>query len=331
MAERKGQKIKIVCTLDILKKYSDEDHPITATEICEKLSAMGVTAERKSVYDDITNLIDYGYDIIRASSPKRGFFLASREFEVPEIYLLTDAVRTAKFITPKKTRELISKLDSMLSENQAGLREKRIYIDSINKCNNEEIYYSIDVLSDAIAKNKQVEFDYITRTINADRTVGFVTKHRTISPYALTWQDDHYYLIGNYDKYDNIVHFRLDRMRKVTLTDIPRRYFGEVSDYSEYFDIADYTSKLFSMHSGKLETVELCCNREIAEQVFDRFSTNIFIKNFNDQSFDFSVKAAVSEALVTWIMNYGDKVKVKSPESLKQMIKSRAKAVLDLY
>ncbi len=331
MAERKGQKIKIICTLDILKKYSDEDHPITATEICEKLSAMGVTAERKSVYDDIANLIDYGYDIIRASSPKRGFFLASREFEVPEIYLLTDAVRTAKFITPKKTRELISKLDSMLSENQAGLREKHIYIDSINKCDNEEIYYSIDILSDAIAKNKKVEFDYFTRTINADRTVGTVKKHRTISPYALTWQDDHYYLIGNYDKYDNIAHFRLDRMRKVKITDIPRRYFGEVSGYSDYFDIADYTSKLFNMHSGKLETIEFCCNRQIAEQVFDRFSTNIFIKNFTEDTFDFSVKAAVSEALVTWIINYGDKVTVKSPESLKEMIKFRAKAVLDLY
>lgn len=329
MPKSARQKLKPIYVLEILRKYSDEENPLTANEICDYLEQEGISAERKSVYADIEALIDYGYDIVRSYAPK-GFFLGCREFEEPEIYLLCDAVRTAKFITPKKTRELVSKMYSMLSKKQVKKRENNIYFKAQMKCSNEEIYYSIDKISKAISKGLQIRLNYISTELN-DRSFSQTVKQMQISPYALTWQDDHYYMVGNYHKYDNLLHLRLDRIESVEVLDIKSRHFSEVSEYKDFFDVADYTNKLFGMHSGKLETVELCCKKDIAKQLADRFSQDIFITNVTEEEFCFSYKAAISEALVTFIINYGDEVKVLKPEALKQMVVSRAEKVLKLY
>ena len=329
MSKGYGQKLKILYVLEILQKYSDEQNPLTASEICRRLEEMNISAERKSVYADIEALCDYGYDIVRSFSPK-GFFMASRQFEEPEIYLLSDAVRTAKFITPKKTRELVKKLDSMLSDGQRRKREKDIYFDPTQKCMNEEIFYSIDSLSSAISEKCKVSFSYVSRELSGREFVDIV-KQMTVSPYALAWQEDHYYLICNYEKYDNLMHLRLDRISKVEKLDQKVRHFSEVSEYTEFFDVADYTGKLFSMFTGKLQTVQLRCNRQVAKTVVDRFSENIFITNVTEDEFCFSCEAAISEAFITFIMSFGKDVKVISPKTLADRIADRAEKILKVY
>lgn len=330
MAKKAGQKIRILFVLDILKRLSDEAHPITAEDICAELEKLGLEAERKAIYADISALGEYGFDIIKSGYP-RGFFLGAREFEEPEIYILADAVRTAKFISPVKTRELVGKLDSFLSVSRRAQREARVYFSADTKCENEEIFYSIDKISGAVASGKKIEFDYVSRRLSDDRTAEKAVKHMKISPYALVWRDDHYYVLGNYEKYDNIIHLRLDRIHSVEITKEKSRHFSEVSAYKDTFDVADYTEKLFSMHGGRVEEIELFCSADMTEQVFDRFGESIFIKNVSKNGFGFSVKAAVSEALVTWVMNYGSKIRVISPQELVQMVTDRAKAVLDMY
>ena len=228
--------------LDFLKRESDEEHPVTAADICEYLDSQGIAAERKSVYADISALTDYGADIVRSGSP-RGWSLASREFEEPEIYLLADAVRTAGFISAAKTRELVKKLDSFVSRYQAQKRENRVYFSSCAKSVNEEIFYSIDKISRAVSEKKKIRFEYVNRVLSPDRTIEKQKREMLISPYALTWQDDHYYVIGNYEKYDNLIHLRLDRMYKVEITDMPQRHFSEVSEYTDYFVTPDYTGR----------------------------------------------------------------------------------------
>ncbi len=327
---RYGQKIKILHIVDILRKHSDETHPINANQICEMLSARGITAERKAIYNDIEELCLYGYDIVKSTSP-RGFFLGEREFEVPEIYLLSDAVRAAKFISAKKSRELIEKLDSMLSTYQVKQREKGIYIDAGGKCDNEEIYYTIDCISNAIEQKRKVTAVYHTKVLGENRELGTMTKEIKLSPYALTWQGDHYYVIGNYEKYDNLIHLRLDRMKNVRQTQEDARHFSLVSDYTDSFDVTDYTKRLFGMYTGELEEIELCCSKKTIPQVIDRFGENIFIKNVTDETFSFSVQAAVSDALVTWIMNYGNDIKVTAPEHLKEKLINRAQEILTNY
>ena len=331
MPRKQRQKLKLIYVFDILKKYSDEENPLNAAQIVEHLSAYGIEAERKSIYDDIFNLEEYGCDIIKSETGKKGWFIGDREFEIPEIYLLSDAVRSAKFISAKKTRELLSKLNGMLSIYQAKRRKNAVYFAAEDKCGNEELYYNIDKISFAIENKKQITLKYSSREFSSDRSVAKNTKEMRINPYALTWQEDHYYLIGNHIKYDNLLHLRLDRISSVEITDEDVRHFSEVSEYKEFFDTAHYTQKLFGMYSGELTQIELCCNRKIAEQVFDRFGENIFVKNVTEQQFEFTVKAALSEAIVTWIINYGENLKVKKPQELREMVKKRALTVLKNY
>lgn len=330
MAKKQGQRLKILYILDFLKRESDEEHPVTAADICEYLDSQGIAAERKSVYADISALTDYGADIVRSGSP-RGWFLASREFEEPEIYLLADAVRTAGFISAAKTRELVKKLDSFVSRYQAQKRENRVYFSSCTKSVNEEIFYSIDKISRAVTEKKKIRFEYVNRVLSPDRTIEKQKREMLISPYALTWQDDHYYVIGNYEKYDNLIHLRLDRMYKVEITDMPQRHFSEVSEYTDYFDTPDYTAKLFGMHGGEIYDIELKCSKKITEQVADRFGEDIFIKKVTDEDFCFTVRAALSDALVSWVISYGDRVKVLEPQILRDMVIGRTEKVLGLY
>lgn len=334
MAERqarRGQKVKLLYIIKILSELTDDEHPLSATEICEKLAAYDVTAERKAIYDDIECLISFGYDIIQTRTPKNGYFLASRDFELPEVFLLGDAVRTAKFISEKKTRELTKKLDNLVSKHQAKSNLRGIYIDSSSKTHNEELFYNIDSINSAIEQGKKIKFTYSKKTLKEGRQIATESKTRILSPYAMTWQFDYYYLIGNYEKYDNLMNLRIDRIRSVEVLDEPIRHFSQVSDYRDVFDVADYTKKHFGMFGGNTQEIKLRCNNKILEQVTDRFGDSIFITNVTDNSFDFTVKSAISDALVTWITNYSDAIEVLRPEDLRQKIVDRVEKILSVY
>ncbi len=331
MAARRGQKVKLLYIIKILTEHTDEEHPMSASEICEHLAGYGVTAERKAIYDDIECLVTFGYDIIQTRTPKNGYFLGARDFELPEIFLLSDAVRTARFISKKKTRELTAKLDGMLSSYQSARREKGIYIDGSDKTRNEEIFYNIDKINTAIENHRKISLKYGKRVLTENREIVTEYKTHIVSPYAMTWQDDHYYLIGNYEKYDNLMHLRIDRMRSVEILDDAARPFSEVSVYDETFDVADYTKKLFGMFGGEESQIKLRCNRKILEQVADRFGEDIFITNLSENHFEFSVTAVISEAFVTWIMNYEDKIEVLSPINLREMLEERAEKIAVIY
>ena len=331
MARSSNQKLKLIYILDILKKYSDEDHPLNAVDIAEHLSRVGINAERKAIYNDIECLEDYGCDIIRTTTPKKGCFIGDRDFEIPEIYLLSDAVRSANFISAKKTRELLAKLGGMLSVHQSKRRGSGVFFAEKEKSGNEEIYYSIDAVSRAIEEKKQIKIEYLQRGFDQNRQVSFNKKEMVINPYALCWEDDHYYLLGNHSKYDNLIHLRLDRISHTEILKTDARHFSEVSDYKEFFDTADYTYRLFGMHGGNVEKVEFRCSKAITEQVLDRFSEDIFITGVNETEFCFTVEAAISEALVTFVINYGENLKVLKPQKLKDMICERAQLVLNTY
>jgi len=330
MGKIKGQRIKLLYLADIFKKYTDEEHPLNASELIEKLEDMGIPVERKAIYGDISLLCEYGLDIIKTRVPKPGFYLASRDFEVPEIYLLADAVQAADFISHKKSRELIKKLEGMLSENEAGEISRRVYIDNRAKCENEEIFYSIDAASRAISDSKKLSFKYCKRSLKNGK-METSEKQMKVSPYALVWADDHYYLICNYEKYDNLMHLRLDRMKKAVISDDAARDFREVSEYKTGFDVADYASKAFSMFGGEQGSITLRCENDKLEQVIDRFGDKISIRESDDKSFLFEAKALISEGLVNWIMQFGDSISVVKPESLREAIKEKSEKIYANY
>ena len=327
---KSSNKLKMLCLIDILETMTDEEHPMSALGICNELEKRGVTAERKSIYRDISTLIEHGCDIVYTRSPHPGYFIASRNFELAEVKMLADAVQSAGSITSSKTSELIGKLGSLVSKYQFEEISSQVYIDKRVKNSNEEIYYNIDIINKAISKNKKIRFKYIRRSI-ADNKIESSIKDMIISPYAMIWSNDHYYLIGNNEKYNNLIHLRIDRMKNVKIMISGARPFSEVSDYTDKFDAADYAGRTFNMFGGTKQTVELRCSNIMLEQIIDRFGDNVPLRKSGSDHFVLYVDALISEGLISWIMQYGANIEVLAPRELRESISERIIAMTSLY
>jgi len=324
-------KLKTLMVLKLLEEYSDENHALSTTDLMEMLAEKGIECERKSIYADVKALNETGYDIVSSKSPKRGFFMGARKFELPEIRLLIDAVTSAGFITPKKTNSLVDKLKSLASVNQAKELNSQVYCERDSKCDNEEIYYVIDRLDEAINQNRQVKFVYRRRNFDKLTKKSYTSKTFKVSPYALIWKNDHYYLVCNNGKYDNLINLRLDRMRKIENLKDCRRPVNEVSEYHKVFDAADYSSKMFNMFSGKTDSVTLLCSQDLREEIMDRFGNAVPLKAVDSKYFITTFDAAVSDGLVSWIMQYGEGIEVVEPAYLIDMVKEKAFSILRAY
>ena len=331
MINNSGAKIKLLLLLKLLRKYSDDEHPISAVEICRLLEKEGIQTERKSIYRDIDVLTKYGIDILYTRSPKQGFFIAKRDFELPEVRLLMDAVLTAPFITNKKTAELADKLCGLISCHQAETVLKQIYVEQREKFENEEIYYNIDIINRAIAQHKKISFSYHHRVIADRKTQLDEGREFIISPYALLWANDKYYMAGNYEKYDAVSNYRLDRMKRMTVTTLESRPFSEVCAYKDYFDTADYLKKTFNMYNGEQERVVLRCSNSLLETIADKFGSGIEFSCHDNNAFTVRVSVYVSDGLIEWLLQYGDRIMVLSPPTLRDEMLKRIKAMYAAY
>lgn len=333
MADKGKGKLKLLYILQYLQTHSDDGHPVSTEELMEMLRARGIDCERKSIYSDVQTLRDSGLDILRVKTPCNGYALASRTFEVPELRLLMDAVRAASFITPKKTDELIEKLGTLCSVHQAASLVSQVGGNHKSKYANEEIYYNIDTIDKAIALGKKIKFRYCKRQLDVkNRGVKVTEKDFTVSPYALIWSDDQYYLVSNHEKYDNLMHTRIDRMKGVHMISRPARPASEVSPYPDGFDAADYAAKVFHMFSGEVEPLELLCHNSLLEEMLDRFGTEITLtKSKRDEFFCLQAEGVVSDGLASWLMQFSDRVEVVSPASLRKKIKRRSEEIFALY
>lgn len=327
-----NHKLKLLYILDLLLSESDETHPIDVDHILLYLQNHGISCERKSVYSDIGVLKEFGYDILNTKGNPGGYFLVSRDFETAEIRLLCDAVQAASFISAKKSRTLTDKIVKLLSAPQAQLIKRQVYVENRPKSSNEEIYYHIDKLNSAIQSGFKTEILYRRRKISDKNEVAFDERTHLISPYALIWSDDHYYLVGNNEKYDNLMVLRVDRIKKVhVLEGEKNRPFSEVSPYKNFFDSADYAKKHFSMFSGTSERVELICENELIDQVLDKFGEDISIYRVGENRFNMRAEVAVNDGFLAWVMQFGGKIQVKRPESLKKMLLKRVQEIESVY
>lgn len=327
-----NQKLKLLYVLEILHRESDENHPVNAEKILKFLEEKGIHCERKSVYSDINVLKEYGYDILCAKGNQNGYFLASREFEAVEIQLLADAVESAKFISPKKTEQLLQKVLLMTSEAHAKEIKTHCHVESSPKAVNEEIYYHIDKLSRAIREECKIHVIYRRHKAGHANALEVYDKEYVLSPYAMIWSNDYYYLVANYEKYNDLMVLRIDRIRSMEiLKDEKCRHFSEVSEYKDFFDSADYARKHFNMYAGESEPVEMVCQNETIEQVLDRFGDNIHFYGVDDEHFGMQTDIAVNDGLIAWLLQFGARIEVKKPEYLKKMLLKRVEEIKKLY
>ena len=314
MAKSAGQKLKLLYILKLLTENSDENHPVSTADIISYLESNGIHSERKSIYDDIEKLCDFGYDIIQVQSRLGGgYYMAGREFELAELKLLVDAVQSSRFITTRKSRSLIKKLERMAGKYDAGKLQRQVYVAGRIKTENESIYYNIDNIHRAIQENKQIEFQYLEWNLKKELAPRIGGK-KQVSPWALIWREENYYLAA-YDDVDGIMkHYRVDKMGQVKVLKEEREGLEQFSKVEP----AVYTNQTFGMFSGMEETVTLQFPNRLVGVVLDRFGRESDIRPMTDRVFRIRVKVAVSGQFFGWLAGIGREAVVVSPAEVKE-------------
>lgn len=311
MAKSANQKLKLLYLLKILTEQSDEEHCMSAQALIDALGAYDIKAERKSIYDDIAQLIDFGYDIVLVKAKTGGgYYLAGREFELAELKLLVETVQASRFLTLKKSRELIAKIEKLASKSEAGQLQRQVYVANRIKTANESIYYIVDDIHRAIQNNEQITFQYLEWNLEKELIPRKDGKIYRISPWALTCKDENYYLIAHENESNSIKHFRVDKMGHIQiLTGIAR----EGAELFERFDIAAYANKTFGMFGGREEVVTLEFENRFIGVVLDRFGKEVSVRKRDTEHFSVRVQVALSGQFYGWITGLGAGAKITAP------------------
>lgn len=321
-----NNKTRILLVLETLKSETDDDHPLKAEEIIRRIKAEGLKCDRKTLYNDIDSLIDAGYDIIHEPSVSGGGYkLVSRDFEDAELRLLADAVYSSKFISQGKTKVLAEKLQKQTSTHLASSMKRQIY-SSDSKTPNEDVLYNVDTLSRAIYGDDKVSFEYLVWG-SAKKLITKGAQKRILSPWALIWQDQNYYLLAYDSDAGKMKHFRVDKMRHVELVPKPRDGKNEF----DKIDMSAYAEETFSMYGGKLETVTLDFPEELIGIAYDRFGTDISQRKGADGRILIRTKCYVSSLFYGWLSGLGGEVLIAGPDEVVSDYKDYLRRIIDKY
>ncbi|WP_346727781.1 WYL domain-containing protein [Lentihominibacter hominis] len=301
---------------------------MSAEDLINALNRYGIEAERKTIYSDIKVLIEFGIDIISLNGGKTpGYYIGTREFELPELKLLVDAVQASKFITAKKSKELISKIEKLASKNSARQLQRNVFIFNRTKTENERIYYNVDQIHTAVLENRQISFQYTEWNLQKELVTRKNGKIYIVSPWALTWDDENYYLIAFEEESRKIKHYRVDKMKNTEIIEEKRLGKDSFAD----FDLAFFAKKTFGMYGGRDETVSLVCENRLIGVILDRFSKDVIIIPEDSNHFRVNVLVSVSPQFFGWITGIGAGIHIEGPKVVKEEYRRFIEEILGNY
>ena len=324
MPKGKNQKFKLYRLAQIMSEQTDEDHYITMPEIMSALEEYEITADRKSIYADLKDLEKLGIEIEgeRIGSGYH-YHVIGRDFELPELKLLVDAIQSSKFITERKTNALIRKLEKMVSKYDAQKLQRQVYVSGRIKTMNESIYYTVD----AITENKKIKFQYYQWNVKKEMELRHNGAWYHISPWGLSWDDENYYLVGFDSEAGKIKHYRVEKILKIRMSNEER----EGKEYFQQLDMADYTKKSFGMFGGKEQTIKLLVHNSLAGVIIDRFGKDIMMIPIDEQYFTVNVDVHVSRQFLGWVFSLGEKVKLLGPDEVVEEMKAEIRRLNQQY
>lgn len=323
------QKLKLMYLIKLFEERTDVSHGLSMTDIIEALSEEGITAERKSIYADISALNEFGFDIVKDNEGKACVYkLVERDFEIAELKLLVDAVQSSKFITESKSNKLIKKIEGLASNNEAKSLHRQVYVANRIKTTNESVYYNVDDIQKAISENHKVSFQYFQWNPNKEKELRHNGMRYEISPWALTWDDENYYMVGYDSKERKIKHYRVDKMLKIEIMADSKR---EGKALFKDMDMAVYSKKIFGMFGGVEETVVLECKNGISGVIIDRFGTEVDIIKRATDSFTVRVNVQISPQFLGWVFSLGENIKIISPDSVIERMRDEITRIRGIY
>ena len=325
MPKGSNQKFKLYRLAQIMQEQTDDEHYITMPEIMEGLAKYDVTADRKSVYNDLSVL---GIDVEGEPVGNRyHYHVVNRAFELPELKLLVDAIQSSKFITEKKSNALIKKLETLVSKYDAQKLQRQVFVSGRIKTMNESIYYTVDAIHSAISENKKIKFQYYQWNVKKEMELRHNGAWYHISPWGLSWDDENYYLVGYDSDAGQIKHYRVDKMLHIKLSSERR----EGKEHFKKLDMADYAKKSFGMFGGKEQSVKLLVKNSLAGVIIDRFGKNVMLIPADEKHCTVNVNVHVSRQFLGWVFSLGKDIKFVGPEDVVKQMKSEVKRLINQY
>lgn len=328
MARSRYQKLKPLYIMNYLLQNSDENHLVSVSQLIDHLAAHGISCERKSIYDDIEALRFYGLDIVQTGTGKSaGYYVANRNFELPELKLLVDSVQSSKFITHKKTTTLIRKIETLASIHEAQLLNRQVFVKNRIKTMNESIYYNVDAIHNGISQNRKIRFKYFEYTIEKERHYRKDGAFYVVSPFAMTWDDENYYLVA-YDTDAGIIkHYRVDKMTEISTTEEER----DGLEAYQALDMAMYARKVFGMFSGEEESVKMRFEKHLVGAVIDRLGRDVMLVKDGDDHFTVRADVVVSPQFFAWITGFGPAAEIIGPDDVVEKMRQHIHSIAALY
>lgn len=328
MPKGTNQKFKIYRLAQIMLEKTDDEHYITMPEIMDSLKEYEITADRKSIYNDLRDLEKFGIEVEGEPVGNRyHYHVINRPFELPELKLLVDAIQSSKFITEKKTNALIKKLEKLVSKYDAMKLQRQVYVSGRIKTMNESIYYTVDAIHNAISENRKIRFQYYQWNVKKEMELRHQGAYYCISPWGLSWDDENYYLVGYDSQAEMIKHYRVDKMLRIEMTE-------EMRDGKEHFkklDMADYAKKSFGMFGGKEQEVKLLVKNELAGVIIDRFGKDIMMIPSDKTHFTVKIRVHVSPQFLGWIISLGAGIKIISPDDVVKQMQQEIQRLTEQY
>lgn len=322
-----NQKIKILYLMRIFLEQTDEEHPMSVKELIAYLNSLGISAERKTVYDDIETLRNFGMDILNRREHPAGFYLASREFELPELRLLVDAVQSSRCITNGKSRQLIRKLESLASVYESRQLRRQGFAENRIRTINENVYYSIDMIQRALTEDRQISFQYCEWTVEKKLRPENEGERYSVSPWGLVWQNEEYYLITYDEKCGRVKQYQVDKLQQIRIEKEVRR--GR--EFFENYDIGELTSRTFGMFGGREVTICLEAHNRLVGVVLDRFGRDIMIRRKDPEHFKTLVRVNISDQFFGWIASLGPDAVIASPDEVRDKYREFLEKSLSNY
>lgn len=328
MGKENFSKIKLLRVWEILKQDSDENNPLTTNQILEKLSESGIICDRRTLYQDISTLNSYGYEVIcKKGQHSNGYYVIDRSFDVPELRILIDAVQAASFISPKKTAELTDKIAALGGSYRADILKKNIVEFNTTKHNNEHIYYSVNAIEDAILAGKKISFQYFDLNESHERVFRKNGEKYLVNPVAMVFSNDNYYLICYHDNHDGITTYRIDRMLNVSVSE------QEINKAAQPkgLNIAKHRKQSFSMFGGITETVKFEADKNLLDVIYDKFGEDTQIRSIGNGKISFTADVQISPVFFGWCCSFGDRLKIVAPLTMVELVCNYIKDMMQIY
>ena len=328
MPKGTNQKFKLYRLAQIMLEETDDDHYITMPGIRSALEEYEITADRKSIYNDLRDLEVLGIEVEGEPVGNRyHYHVVDRPFELPELKLLVDAIQSSRFITERKSNTLIRKLEKLVSRYEAMKLQRQVYVSGRIKTMNESIYYTVDAIHNAISENKKIRFQYFQWNVKKEPELRHNGAYYHISPWGLAWDDANYYLVGYDSDAEQIKHYRVDKMLHIRMSEESR----EGKENFKKLDMAEYTKKSFGMFGGKEQKVKLLVENRLAGVIIDRFGKDVMFLPVDEEHFTVNVDIRVSGQFFAWIFSLGNGVKILGPEEVVEQVRNEIRRLESQY